>query len=167
MNCPSCGAPIHLDPDKDYCQCDYCKGYYFPAQNEEGVRVFGEAASLNCPICAVPLVHATIGGIRFLYCGQCRGMLISMEIFAALIDELREQLGVQPAIAKPPDPRDLDRPTFCPRCHARMDTHRYGGPGNVIIDSCSKCYLNWLDHGELMRIVHTPDHSLRIGPEMA
>lgn len=167
MNCPSCGAPLHLDPDRDYCQCDYCKGYYFPDQDEEGVRVFGEAASLNCPICAVPLVHATMGGIRFLYCGQCRGMLISMEIFAALIDELRGQLGVRPAIAKPPDPRDLDRDMSCPWCHNRMDTHRYGGPGNVIIDSCSKCYLNWLDHGELMRIVHTPDHSLRIGPEMA
>jgi Zn-finger nucleic acid-binding protein len=33
-----------------------------------------------------------------------------------------------------------------------MDTHFYGGPGNIIIDDCDRCSLNWLDAGELMRI---------------
>jgi Zn-finger nucleic acid-binding protein len=167
MNCPSCGAPMHLDPDKDFCQCDYCKGYYFPDQNEEGVRVFGEQSALACPLCAIPLSHATMGGIRFLYCGHCRGMLISMEVFAELIVQLRSQLGVRQAIPKPPDASELDRRISCPQCHAHMDTHRYGGPGNIIIDSCSKCLYNWLDHGELMRVVHTADHALRIESEMA
>jgi Zn-finger nucleic acid-binding protein len=167
MNCPSCGAPMHLDPEKDFCRCDYCKGYYFPDQNEEGVRVFGEASALLCAVCAVPLSHATMGGVRFLYCGECRGMLISMEVFPGLIEELRTQLGVHLVIPRPPDATELDRRVNCPQCHEQMDTHRYGGPGNVIIDSCSKCLLNWLDHGELMRIVHTPDHSLRIESEMA
>ena len=37
-----------------------------------------------------------------------------------------------------------------------MDTHYYGGPGNVIIDACDRCDLNWLDAGELMRIVLAP-----------
>ncbi|MFN7996176.1 MAG: zf-TFIIB domain-containing protein [Bryobacteraceae bacterium] len=161
MNCPSCGAPLHLDPDKDYCQCDYCRSFYFPDQNEEGVRVFGEAAEQSCPVCAVPLVHATINGVRLLYCAGCRGMLISMEIFADMIDELRAQLGVLPKTGTPPDPRDLNRRISCPHCHLQMDTHPYAGPGNVIIDSCSPCTLNWLDHGELMRIVHAPDHSFR------
>jgi len=40
-----------------------------------------------------------------------------------------------------------------------MDTHYYAGPGNVIIDDCSQCFLNWLDHGELMRVVRAPDYS--------
>ena len=39
-----------------------------------------------------------------------------------------------------------------------MDTHFYNGPGNVIIDDCDQCELNWLDHGELMRIVRAPDY---------
>jgi Zn-finger nucleic acid-binding protein len=39
-----------------------------------------------------------------------------------------------------------------------MDTHFYEGPGNIIIDDCSRCFLNWLDQGELMRVVHAPDH---------
>jgi Zn-finger nucleic acid-binding protein len=38
-----------------------------------------------------------------------------------------------------------------------MDTHPYGGPGNVIIDTCENCSVNWLDHGELQRIVRAPD----------
>ena len=32
-------------------------------------------------------------------------------------------------------------------------------PGNVIIDDCSRCELNWLDHGELMRIATAPDRA--------
>jgi Zn-finger nucleic acid-binding protein len=38
-----------------------------------------------------------------------------------------------------------------------MDTHLYGGGGNVVIDDCERCGLNWLDHGELDRIVRAPD----------
>ena len=41
---------------------------------------------------------------------------------------------------------------------APMDAHPYAGPGAVIIDSCSECCVNWLDHGELQRIVRAPDH---------
>ena len=38
-----------------------------------------------------------------------------------------------------------------------METHFYNGPGNVIIDDCEHCELNWLDTGELMRVVRAPD----------
>jgi Zn-finger nucleic acid-binding protein len=38
-----------------------------------------------------------------------------------------------------------------------METHSYCGPGNVVIDSCEPCSLNWLDHGELARIAQAPD----------
>jgi Zn-finger nucleic acid-binding protein len=44
------------------------------------------------------------------------------------------------------------------------DTHYYGGPGNVIIDDCSRCELNWLDNGELMTIVRAPHRSLEETP---
>jgi Zn-finger nucleic acid-binding protein len=37
-----------------------------------------------------------------------------------------------------------------------MDTHYYAGPGNIVIDDCSGCRLNWLDYGELARIIHAP-----------
>ena len=54
----------------------------------------------------------------------------------------------------------------CPQCHRRMDTHLYGGPGNVVIDSCEECSLIWLDRGELMHIVHAPDDRIPEGAEL-
>ena len=58
----------------------------------------------------------------------------------------------------PPDPKDLQRRINCPQCGKVMDTHPYGGPGNVIIDDCERCAVNWLDYGELQRIVRAPEH---------
>ncbi|MBI3281874.1 MAG: zf-TFIIB domain-containing protein, partial [Acidobacteria bacterium] len=53
-------------------------------------------------------------------------------------------------------PSELDRRIRCPKCLADMDTHWYAGPGNIVIDNCPRCELNWLDHAELARIVGTP-----------
>jgi Zn-finger nucleic acid-binding protein len=33
-----------------------------------------------------------------------------------------------------------------------MLNHMYGGAGNVVIDTCETCQVNWLDSGELRRI---------------
>jgi Zn-finger nucleic acid-binding protein len=157
MNCPSCGATMRLEPDKDFLNCDYCKNIFFPEKNDDGVRVLGELSTLSCPACAIPLVHAALEGCRILYCSQCRGMLISMDIFMELVRDLHVHSGGSGAIPPAPDPTGLERRTDCPQCHQRMDTHYYGGPGNVIIDDCSNCHLNWLDYGELRRIVRAPD----------
>ena len=71
-----------------------------------------------------------------------------------------EALGLPTARwSEGPDWRGLDRSTKCPQCKQQMDTHLYGGPGNVIIDVCEACGLVWLDHGELERIVSAPDPS--------
>ena len=40
-----------------------------------------------------------------------------------------------------------------------MDTHFYAGGGNVVLDDCSRCELNWLDAGEFMSIARAPDRS--------
>jgi len=40
-----------------------------------------------------------------------------------------------------------------------MDTHFYAGPGNIVIDDCARCELNWLDAGELMVVARAPDHA--------
>ena len=86
-------------------------------------------------------------------------MLLSMNDFVALIQELRSEHSgfgnIQPAA----DPTGLERQINCPQCHRRMDTHFYEGPGNIVIDDCSSCSLNWLDKGELARVIHAPDHS--------
>ena len=146
---------MRLEDGRDCFRCDYCKSIYFPERNEDGVRVLGEASALSCPVCGVSLVHAALDACRIMYCTQCRGTLIKMGVFLELIQDLRARReGVAPTDA--PDPKDLQRRIICPQCHQPMDTHFYGGPGNVIIDSCDRCELNWLDAGELMRIVLAP-----------
>jgi Zn-finger nucleic acid-binding protein len=158
MNCPSCGAPLSLEGDQESLTCDYCKSIYLPDQDDEGVRVLGEAEDTSCPICAIPLMHAILGRQRIRTCTRCRGMLIPMANFLALIEELKAG-HTGHGVPHAPDRKELDRRIACPQCHQHMDTHYYGGPGNVVIDDCSRCLLNWLDHGELMRIVEAPDHT--------
>jgi Zn-finger nucleic acid-binding protein len=160
MNCPSCGASINLEDGATSATCEYCKAVCLPEKNDEGIRVFNQPSQLVCPICRAPLLHATLARQRLLYCPRCRGSLIPMTVFVVLIGALRAQRGEAAEIAPPPDPHQLDRATLCPQCGRRMDTHYYAGGGNIVIDDCSRCRLNWLDAGELTAIAHAPDHSL-------
>ena len=148
---------MRLAPDDDFLNCDYCHTTYYPEKTGEGVRVLGEADKLGCPVCAVPLVHAALDGHRLLYCERCRGMLISMDIFVPLIGELRGERNSAAFAGRRPDPGELRRRVNCPDCRRPMDTHFYGGPGNIVIDDCSRCRWNWLDPGELTRIVRAPE----------
>jgi Zn-finger nucleic acid-binding protein len=147
---------MHLKPDEDSFQCDYCGSVYLPEKNADGVRVLGESSKEPCPNCNLALMQAAISKVRILYCTKCRGMLISMDVFKSLIEQLQILEGgsmVQP----PADTSDLQRTVSCPHCGQHMESHLYAGPGNVVIESCEKCLLNWLNHGELARIVHAPD----------
>ncbi|MGA2168949.1 MAG: zf-TFIIB domain-containing protein [Terracidiphilus sp.] len=166
MNCPSCGAPMRLKPGSDAFKCDYCQSVYLPGKDDDGVRVLGEPSGQACPLCSVPLVEAALAKVRILYCAACRGMLVPMQVFEGLVDELRATQGGK-TVQTAPDSDDLRRRIDCPQCHHRMDTHLYGGPGNVVIDSCEECSFIWLDRGELMHIVHAPDDRIPEGAELA
>jgi Zn-finger nucleic acid-binding protein len=162
MNCPNCGAAMHLKDEADYLLCDYCETPHFPDPNGDGVRVLGVAAEIGCPHCAIPLTHSSIVRDRILYCERCRGMLISMDKFPEIVQDLRSRREASIEAALPPNWKDLDRRTRCPKCSAAMDTHSYCGPGNIIIDTCENCAQNWLDYGELDRVVRAPDPATRI-----
>lgn len=157
MNCTNCGAPTRWDADKCALICEYCRSVYVPEPNEDGVRVFGPSRH-DCPICRVPLSLAAINRYQLEYCSQCHGMLAGMEQFSALVDDLRASRP--PAGVQPPRPSEdeLHRSIACPGCGKPMDIHRYGGPGNVIVETCEVCSFIWLDHNELHRIVVAPDH---------
>ena len=157
MNCPACGAPMRLKSDMASFKCEYCQSVYFPEKNDDGVRVLDEPSEQACPVCSVPLMNATIANLRILYCTQCRGMLIPMQFFEEIVEQMRTLQGGAAAVQTQGDSGDLRRKIDCPHCHHRMDAHFYAGPGNVVIDSCDPCCLNWLDHGELMRIVRAVD----------
>jgi Zn-finger nucleic acid-binding protein len=156
VNCPGCGGALRFDEGRHSLLCDFCKTERFVEHDVEGVRVFGERSAQSCPVCEIPLVRAAMGDTRFLYCERCRGMLVPMGAFMRLVEDLRAQQHASrplPAL----DPRDLERHLHCPACGGPMDTHRYLGPGNIVIDSCSECELNWLDRGEIERVVRAPD----------
>ena len=152
MNCPNCGAAMRLKDDADYLLCDYCQTPHFPDPNSDGVRVLGVEAPIPCPVCAISLTHASVARERIFYCERCRGMLIAMGVFTEIVA----------AAARPPDWKDLDRRIHCPKCSSTMDTHPYCGPGNIIIDTCEPCVVNWLDYGELDRVVRAPDPAVPV-----
>jgi Zn-finger nucleic acid-binding protein len=157
-NCPACGAPLTLRPDTEGSQCSYCHKVFFPGAEDDGVEVLGEPSdpNLNCPVCFQPLVKGSIAKSAVLYCPQCRGLLMRMEILSDVVDELHSGRD-DSAVQTPADRDDLKRVIQCPRCNRRMDTHFYSGPGNVVVDSCDNCSLIWFDRGEITRIARAPD----------
>jgi Zn-finger nucleic acid-binding protein len=124
-----------------------------------GAGVLDDPSDLSCPVCSVPLAHAILGEHQILYCTRCRGSLIPAPVFVLMLRDLRAERAGTSAIPHPPDPKELRRRIPCPQCHRAMDIHYYAGPGNIVIDDCAPCELNWLDAGELMVIVRAPDHA--------
>ena len=165
MNCANCGAPMRLQDGRECLTCDYCKSLYFPEKNEDGIRVLDDPSELSCPVCAVPLVHAILDTHRILYCTRCRGSLIPAPAFVPLLRDLRARRADTSAVPHPPDPNELRRHIQCPQCRRAMDTHYYAGPGNIVIDDCPSCELNWMDAGELMATVRAPDHACDLGSD--
>jgi Zn-finger nucleic acid-binding protein len=165
MNCPSCGAPMR--PDGDALRCDYCHSVAFPEKDDSGVRVLGEATGYVCPICDMPLMQATLAGVGLAYCTVCRGMSIPMQVFEEFLGALRGMPSGATASLSDASSSDLQRRIKCPHCHRGMTADWYAGPGHVVIDSCEPCLLNWLDHGELMRIAQGADSFETVGAEGA
>ena len=157
MNCPTCGVPMRWEAD--HFVCLLCQKPTAPAttptQNVEGVQILA-ASNQKCPHCDVPLQQATLAEFSILSCTQCRGMLVAMAIFPTLVQTLRAQQA-DTAVQPPPDPAALRRTIHCPHCRRPMEAHFYAGPGNIVLDSCEPCLLNWLDHDELTRIAQAPD----------
>jgi Zn-finger nucleic acid-binding protein len=159
MNCRNCGAAMELVASRGYYSCRYCGSFHFPdSVTGEGVRVVGPATRpLACPACNGPLAAALVDEAHQVqYCGRCRGVLLPRSAFVDVITRRRSWAGEPPSPPPPPDPKELERAVSCPGCTARMDTHRYLGPGAVVIDSCEACNLVWLDFGELRQIVNAP-----------
>jgi Zn-finger nucleic acid-binding protein len=111
----------------------------------------GDQSSTNCPACAAPLAESRLDGNSVLFCRRCEGILVAMECFLEMAEALRARED-RPRAILPRDQKPGARMLSCPRCGAPMLNHLYGGPGNLVIDTCESCRVNWLDPGELRRI---------------
>jgi len=156
MTCENCGAATRLDRDRNVFICDYCRSEFIPPMGENGVQILGET-KFRCATCNSLLSEGQLEFHPLLYCTVCRGMLIPMEEFGTLFEVLRSYRDRPAAALRPRDVVDSNIPRLCPRCSQPMDNHPYGGPGNVVIDTCERCSANWLDKGELQRMVTAPD----------
>lgn len=151
MNCPSCGAPLHLRPGDVSLVCDYCRRIFVPDANDEGIRILEEQTDMLCPACQAALSHASLSEQPVDFCRSCRGILFKFDRLETLI----ESVSLDGALADentPPDRSQLSRKLICPSCHRPMQTHPYYGGGHVVIDGCEGCSLIWLDRGEIKRI---------------
>src|SRR5687767_12909261 len=159
MDCRNCGAPMQLFERRRYYYCDYCGTFHFidtPAV--DGIRVLERApAALPCAVCSAPLAKSLLDESHLIeHCEQCRGVLMPRAEFAAAVTMRRARESGAPAPPVPIDQRELKRKVLCPSCRSAMEVHPYYGPGNVIIDTCSRCDLVWLDYGELKQITEAP-----------
>ncbi len=80
-----------------------------------------------------------------------------MNVLTKINDPVRaNEVGALRTTA-PSNQKPGERTLQCPSCGQPFVSHHYGGPGNVVIDTCSRCLVNWLDQGELRRIALAPD----------
>jgi Zn-finger nucleic acid-binding protein len=158
MTCPNCGAPVRLDHERGLLICDYCGSQCTPPVDEDGVQVTGETA-FPCAVCHTPpLCTARIEARDVLYCTACHSILVSMDDFGLLLEDLREHRTRVAALLKPCAGADSGRDLRCPTCSGAMDHHAYGGGdlGNAMIDSCEACCQVWLLRGVLGKILVPP-----------
>jgi Zn-finger nucleic acid-binding protein len=146
---------MRIDRDRGLIVCDYCRSQQEAPAALDYVELLGETSSL-CPLCSTPLSRSRLEDHALLCCARCFGMLIDMNRFVAVIDAVRvHERPVRTVPSRRQHP--ADRTINCPSCQQTMLAHLYGGPGNVLIDSCERCQVNWLDAGELRRIALAPD----------
>ncbi|HEY7191479.1 MAG TPA: zf-TFIIB domain-containing protein [Vicinamibacterales bacterium] len=149
-NCVNCGAPMWADKARGGLVCTHCGSVEALSPLIREIEI-GDATEAPCPVCSAPLANARLDGNPLLVCPQCAGMLIAMPHFVSVINAARAHED-QHGVVLPRTQKPGDRTLTCPRCHQSMLSHFYGGPGNLVIDSCERCQVNWLDPGELRRI---------------
>jgi Zn-finger nucleic acid-binding protein len=159
MNCRNCAAPMELFDRRRYFFCRHCGTFDFLERGEvDGIRVLERKAdALPCPLCRQPLAKALLDDRHVVqHCENCRGALLERTAFTGAVIGRRARATGPGAAVVELDRRELDRRMTCPSCRQTMEVHPYYGPGNVIIDTCAKCDLVWLDFGELTQIADAP-----------
>jgi Zn-finger nucleic acid-binding protein len=155
-DCRNCGAPLRIIRDKGVLICDHCGSEQDAPVVPEDLELLGET-SHQCPVCSTPLSQSRLHGHSLLCCPQCAGLLIEMNRFTSVVDAGRAHDGGTFRTTLPPRQKPGERTLNCPSCGQPFVSHQYAGPGNVVIETCSRCLVNWLDQGELRRIALAPD----------
>jgi Zn-finger nucleic acid-binding protein len=159
MNCTNCAGTLLPVSGRDHCVCEFCSTFHFPQplkDSADRIKPLGQRSKLDCPVCRKPLSLGSIERVEILYCANCRGLLSICDDFVQIIESRRSKWAGAEDSPQPLDPKELERRIDCPVCRRPMEVHPYYGPGNAVIDSCSRCRVVWLDHGEMAVIERAP-----------
>jgi Zn-finger nucleic acid-binding protein len=149
MNCKNCGAAMAPVSGQAYFRCEHCGTFEFPNATDDGVATLDEVVSFACPICDRQLKKAAIDGHIVSHCEACRGFFTRNDEFTRILAIRRAACGDRPAMPREISKQELKRRIHCPKCRKFMDAHPYGGGGAVVVDTCDRCSLIWLDAGEM------------------
>jgi Zn-finger nucleic acid-binding protein len=149
--------------DRDHFFCEYCRTSALLPGSPSDIKVVDEKSGVDCALCNDEMQVASLLRERVLLCGSCRGLLIEQERFLKIVDGLRAAATGPPVIPAPLNREELRRKIRCPRCTRAMNTHPYGGPGNIVVDNCETCRLVWLDTGELKSVIDAPGRDRAAG----
>jgi Zn-finger nucleic acid-binding protein len=159
MKCLNCAAPTEPVPGGNYF-CARCQNYQLPRDLE--VSIDGVLPSSNeirhyCPTCdGSQLVAGMLDEAKVAFCNSCRGILIVGQTLSMVLSHRRKQSEYREEFLRPVNQQELHRNVYCPVCHLTMEVHPYYGPGNAVIDSCFRCKVLWLDHGEVTVLERAP-----------
>jgi Zn-finger nucleic acid-binding protein len=148
--------------DMDHFKCRSCGTWYFPdtsaaCSDSIETETDGRPGGLGCPHCEdQQLDFGKLLGHRVCCCSNCRGYLIGSLALGHLVNTLRSAYEGPEDIPVAICPEELQLPARCPVCRLDMETHPYYGPGTLVIDSCCRCHVTWLNYGELIKIVRAP-----------
>jgi Zn-finger nucleic acid-binding protein len=103
----------------------------------------------NCPLCNIVMLRVKYEGLPAFKCDRCKGYLLEAPRLKGiernvqtpeekLIEEAREEYH-----------EDSRKRIECPKCKGYMKKTRTPPPAEILIDTCERCRLVWLDGGEL------------------
>ncbi len=160
MNCLSCDGVLEEVYGQSHHCCRSCNVYQFPNGLDEGlgpITSCGQTTSFLCPKCEVCLeVGSITDSVQVCFCNNCRGFVTSSQSLGQLIAQMRSAYQGPDDRPQPLNPQELGIYDACPACREKMDSHPYYGPGNLVLNTCNRCQLAWLDHGELAKIIRAP-----------
>lgn len=143
------------DPRKGLLACEHCGSEQESPHAFSYIEVLSESTRA-CPLCLLPLSDSRLDGYPLRSCPRCLGLLIEVKHFVDVIESARAHEQPTSDRLPPRTQEPGERTLACPLCHLPMLNHFYGGPGNFVIDSCDRCFVNWLDAGELRRAARAP-----------
>jgi Zn-finger nucleic acid-binding protein len=143
-----------VDSASNALTCRHCGTYEESPALVPNLEIVGASAN-SCPTCRTPLSDGRLESHPVLFCQGCLGVLIDMGHFVSVIEAVRVN-EARTEVLLPRGQNPGERLLNCPGCGQIMLSHIYLGPGNLVIDTCERCRLNWLDAGELRKIARAP-----------